>query len=68
MPCALNAADEVAVSAFLERRLSFSAIPRVIEGVMRETPGRHLTCMEDVLDCDREARLKAAEIIAARPA
>jgi 1-deoxy-D-xylulose-5-phosphate reductoisomerase len=68
MPCALNAADEVAVSAFLERRLPFPSIPRVIEGVMRETPGRHLTCMEDVLDCDREARLKAAEIIAAQPA
>ncbi|MGH9444370.1 MAG: 1-deoxy-D-xylulose-5-phosphate reductoisomerase [Terriglobia bacterium] len=68
MPCALNAADEVAVGAFLERRLAFPAIPRVIEAVMRQSPRQHLNSMEDVLDCDREARLRAAECVAAQPA
>jgi 1-deoxy-D-xylulose-5-phosphate reductoisomerase len=67
MPCALNAADEVAVSAFLERRLAFPAIPRVVEAVMRQTSRKHLNSMEDVLDCDREARAKASEIIGAQP-
>ncbi len=68
VPCALNAADEVAVRAFLERRLAFPAIPRVIEAVMRQSPRQHLNSMEDVLDCDREARLRAAECVAAQPA
>ena len=36
MPCVLNAADEVAVEAFLNNRLRFSAIPRLIEEVMRQ--------------------------------
>ncbi|MGH9326636.1 MAG: 1-deoxy-D-xylulose-5-phosphate reductoisomerase [Terriglobia bacterium] len=65
IPCALNAADEVAVEAFLDRRLAFSAIPRVVEEVMRQTPSQHLMSIEDVLDCDREARLRAGEVIAA---
>jgi 1-deoxy-D-xylulose-5-phosphate reductoisomerase len=65
MPCALNAADEVAVAAFLERRLPFVAIPGVIEEVMRRTPTVHLKSMEEVLECDREARRRAAEAVAA---
>ncbi len=63
MPCALNAADEVAVEAFLRGELRFLDIPRLIEKVMRETPERHLTSMEDVLECDREARLYARELL-----
>jgi 1-deoxy-D-xylulose-5-phosphate reductoisomerase len=65
IPCALNAADEIAVAAFLERRLSFAAIPRVIEDVIRQTPRAHLNSIEDVLECDREARRRATEVVAA---
>ena len=65
IPCALNAADEIAVAAFLEGRLPFSAIPRVIERVMRQTPRAHLDSMEDVLACDQDARRRALEVIAA---
>jgi 1-deoxy-D-xylulose-5-phosphate reductoisomerase len=65
IPCALNAADEVSVSAFLERRLPFAAIPRVIEGVIHKTPRAHLNSMEDVLECDQEARRRALEAVAA---
>lgn len=62
LPCALNAADEVAVEAFLERRLRFSDIPRLIERVLRETPGDRLTSLEDVLECDQRARQRAREL------
>ena len=61
--CALNAADEVAVEAFLGGRLPFTAIPKVVEGAMRNTPAVRLDSIEDVLECDREARDRArAEI------
>jgi 1-deoxy-D-xylulose-5-phosphate reductoisomerase len=61
LPCALNAADEVAVAAFLERRLPFVGIPEVIERVLERTPKVRFTKMEDVLTADREARRMARE-------
>jgi 1-deoxy-D-xylulose-5-phosphate reductoisomerase len=64
MPCVLNAADEVAVEAFLRGELRFPDIPRVIEKVMRDTSQAHLNSMEDVLECDRQARLCARESLA----
>jgi 1-deoxy-D-xylulose-5-phosphate reductoisomerase len=60
-PCALNAADEIAVSAFLERRLPFLGIPEVIERVLARTPRVRLDRMEDVLMADTEARQMAQE-------
>lgn len=62
LPCALNAADEVAVERFLSRRLSFANIPRVIEEVMKQTSAAPLQSMDDVLACDLEARQRAGEI------
>jgi len=62
-PCALNAADEVAVEAFLAGRLSFADIPRVIEGVMSEASPAELDSMEEVLACDRGARRRARELV-----
>lgn len=65
MPCALNAADEVAVEAFLARRLKFSAIPRVIEEVLKQTPrSRSVNLIEDILEADGEARSRASEVVA----
>ncbi len=63
MPCALNAADEVAVEAFLSGELQFTDIPRVIEKVMRGTPASHPSTMEEVLENDRQARLYARESV-----
>jgi 1-deoxy-D-xylulose-5-phosphate reductoisomerase len=64
MPCVLNAADEVAVQSFLDHRLKFSSIPRLIEEVLGQmSPGRTLSSLEDVLDGDREARLRAAQVV-----
>ena len=57
--CALNAADEVAVEAFLRGSLPFTGIPKVVERVMRQTPVGELASLADVLECDREARDRA---------
>ncbi|HET8966660.1 MAG TPA: 1-deoxy-D-xylulose-5-phosphate reductoisomerase [Candidatus Acidoferrum sp.] len=60
-PCALNAADEVAVAAFLERRISFLAIAEVVESVLARTPRVKIEKMDDVLAADAEARRIARE-------
>ncbi|MGB9464241.1 MAG: 1-deoxy-D-xylulose-5-phosphate reductoisomerase [Candidatus Acidiferrum sp.] len=61
LPCALNAADEVAVAAFLERRLAFRGIAEVIERVLARTPRVRFEKMDDVLAADAEARRMANE-------
>jgi 1-deoxy-D-xylulose-5-phosphate reductoisomerase len=61
LPCALNAADEVAVTAFLERRLPFRRIAEVIERVLARTPRVRFENMEDVLAADGEARRAAKD-------
>jgi 1-deoxy-D-xylulose-5-phosphate reductoisomerase len=63
---ALNAADEVAVAAFLEGRISFPGIARTIEQVMAETPAVRAASIEDVLVGDRAARECARRVIALR--
>jgi len=60
-PCALNAADEIAVAAFLERRLPFLGIAEVIERVLERTAKTRFEKMEDVLTADSEARRMAKE-------
>jgi 1-deoxy-D-xylulose-5-phosphate reductoisomerase len=56
---ALNAADEVAVAAFLEGRIPFTGIPRTIEKVLASTPEAHPATIAEVLAVDREARQAA---------
>ena len=53
---ALNAADEVAVGAFLERRIPFTGIPGTIEKVLASTPEAHPATIAEVLAADQEAR------------
>jgi 1-deoxy-D-xylulose-5-phosphate reductoisomerase len=60
-PCALNAADEVAVAAFLERQISFLGIAQVVEAVLSRTPRVRIEKMDDVLAADAEARRVAKE-------
>jgi 1-deoxy-D-xylulose-5-phosphate reductoisomerase len=62
---ALNATDEVAVSAFLEGRIRFQEIPRVIEDVVSETQVGKLESIKEVLAVDQKARASAREKIAA---
>lgn len=58
-PIALNAADEVAVEAFLEGKIPFTAIPRTIERVLQAIPESHPATIVEVLAQDREARVAA---------
>jgi 1-deoxy-D-xylulose-5-phosphate reductoisomerase len=61
---ALNAADEVAVEAFLERRIPFTGIPRTIERVLASTPEAHPASISGVLAADQEARQMARSLLA----
>jgi 1-deoxy-D-xylulose-5-phosphate reductoisomerase len=61
---ALNAADEIAVEAFLDRRISFNGIPDTIERVLASTPEAHPTTIAGVLAADREARQRAHALTA----
>jgi 1-deoxy-D-xylulose-5-phosphate reductoisomerase len=63
-PAILNAANEVAVQAFLERRLNFTEIPAVTETVLTTMTGGPIRDLEAVLAVDAEARVRAAETIA----
>lgn len=65
-PCTLNAADEVAVAAFLSGRIRFSDIPLIIEGVLGATNSMLLDSMERVLECDSEARRLAQDEVERR--
>jgi 1-deoxy-D-xylulose-5-phosphate reductoisomerase len=60
-PCALNAADEVAVAAFLERQIPFLGIPEVVERVLERTPRVKIDQMDEVLAADAEARRMGKE-------
>jgi 1-deoxy-D-xylulose-5-phosphate reductoisomerase len=61
---ALNAADEVAVEAFLDRRIPFTGIPRTIEKVLAATPEAHPATIAEVISTDHEARQTARELLA----
>ena len=56
---ALNAADEVAVAAFLRREIGFADISKVVERTILETKDRHPESIEEVLAIDAEARARA---------
>jgi len=65
---ALNAADEIAVAAFLEGRISFPGIARTIEQVLAETPAFRAASIQDVLKADGAARECARRVISERAA
>ena len=63
MPAILNAADEVAVAAFLEERLSFLGISEVVLETFSRMSGRGAGSVEELISADREARSVAASLI-----
>ncbi len=67
-PCVLNAANEVAVHAFLGGRLGFLGIPAVIEATLERLPARPVHAFESLYDADREARALAADLVEGRAA
>jgi 1-deoxy-D-xylulose-5-phosphate reductoisomerase len=64
MPAALNAANEVAVGAFLEERIRLTDIPRIIESVLDAHETRPVRDLDTVLETDAAARSSATEEIA----
>jgi 1-deoxy-D-xylulose-5-phosphate reductoisomerase len=62
-PCVLNAANEIAVSAFLKERISFLNIPEVIGKCMENIHYINKPSLEDLLSSDEEARIKTLELI-----
>jgi 1-deoxy-D-xylulose-5-phosphate reductoisomerase len=64
-PCVLNAANEIAVHAFLRGSLRFLEIPEVIEQTLSTLPGEPVRAFESLYEADREARRVAGEAVAA---
>lgn len=62
-PCILNAANEVAVDAFLTDRIRFLEIPDIIEDCMNKVSFVKSPTLEDYAACDNESRIKAQELI-----
>ena len=64
--CTLNAADEVAVEAFLKERISFPGIAEVVEETLERVPQRTPNTVAEVLEIDRESRITAWQIVRER--
>ena len=62
-PCVLNAADEVAVEAFLAGRIPFTGIPEVIDRTLEAIPGARVRSFEDLFAADAAARGQARGLI-----
>ncbi|MBV8847288.1 MAG: 1-deoxy-D-xylulose-5-phosphate reductoisomerase [Bryobacterales bacterium] len=62
----LNAADEIAVEAFLAGRIPFPAIAATVAETLDRAPGRRPRTIGDVLEIDRASRLLAREVVASR--
>jgi len=65
-PCVLNAANEVAVAAFLDRRIGFLEVAEIVERSLDLLPDRRIKGLDDVIALDREARAAAAGFVASR--
>jgi 1-deoxy-D-xylulose-5-phosphate reductoisomerase len=63
---ALNAANEVAVEAFLARRIGFMAIAEIVDAVLNGLANRDASSLDDVLDADAAARRAAAALVDTR--
>jgi 1-deoxy-D-xylulose-5-phosphate reductoisomerase len=66
--CTLNAADEIAVQAFLEGQIPFSGIYEVVEETLARMPARSPQSISDILNIDAESRALARELVVARAA
>ena len=61
-PCVLNAADEVAVAAFLAGEIPFTGIAEVVERALEAMPAEPVSHFEQLFECDERARRRAAEL------
>ena len=66
--CVLNAADEIAVEAFLQEQIGFSSIYEVVSETLSKMPDRNPQSISDILEIDGEARALARELVTSRTA
>ena len=66
--CTLNAADEIAVEAFLKGEIAFPGIAAVVEETLDRVPGREARTVGDILEIDQESRSMARTLIGRRAA
>jgi len=64
--CTLNAADEVAVEAFLQGKIGFTAVAAVVEETIQRLPNRQPRTVGEILEIDKESRAMARELVPAR--
>jgi 1-deoxy-D-xylulose-5-phosphate reductoisomerase len=64
--CTLNAADEVAVEAFLQEEIGFTAIAALVEETIQRMPNRQPRTVGEILEIDQESRAMARELVPAR--
>ena len=67
-PAVLSAANEVAVEAFLDGAISWTAIAEIIDGVLQDDPVQRADSLESVLEADGRARRAAAALVSGRAA
>ncbi len=63
--CTLNAADEVAVAAFLDRKIRFPDIPAIVDGTLQQFPTQRAASIDDILRIDADSRALAQRLVAA---
>ena len=61
--CVLNAADEVAVQAFLDGKIPFTAIADIAKSTLDQMPHRNATSVAEILEIDIEARSVAGRFV-----
>jgi 1-deoxy-D-xylulose-5-phosphate reductoisomerase len=61
--CTLNAADEIAVEAFLAEQITFTDIPAVVEETLARVPAREAASVQEVLEIDQLSRSMARQIV-----
>ena len=66
--CTLNAADEIAVEAFLQKRIGYPAIYEIVSETLSKMPPRELRTVGEILEMDRESRVLARGLANARAA
>jgi len=66
-PAILNAANEIAVAAFLDKKIAFTGIPEIIAGVLDELPATADDTLDSILDADVRAREAASRLVTRTP-
>jgi 1-deoxy-D-xylulose-5-phosphate reductoisomerase len=65
MPAVLNAANEIAVDAFLNRRIRYPEIALTVAETLNRIPAKHSVVLEDILNADLHARIQAESVVEA---